>query len=57
MPPILRDVDELKAPITEAVATIDNAMMVGVCQEFDYWLDVCRVTNMVLTRNIFEHSM
>ena len=44
-PPIPRDVDELKARITEAVATIDNAMLGRVWQEFDYRLDVCRVTS------------
>ena len=45
MPPIPRNVDELKARITEAVATIDNAMLGRVWQEFDYLLDVCRVYN------------
>ena len=43
--PILRDVDELKARLTEAVATIDNAMLGRVWQKLDYRLDVCRVTN------------
>ena len=43
--PIPSDVDELKAQITEAVATIDNAMLGRVWQELDYRLDVCRVTN------------
>ena len=38
------DVDELKTQITEAVATIDNAMQVRVWQKFDYRLDACRVT-------------
>ena len=32
--PIPRDVDELKARITEAVSTIDNAMLGRVWQEF-----------------------
>ena len=45
VPPIPRDVDELKARITEAVATFYNAMQGRVWQELDYWLDVCRVTN------------
>ena len=31
--------------ITEVVATIDNAMLGRVWQEFDYRLDVCRVTS------------
>ena len=45
VPPIPRDVDELKARITEAVAIIDNAMLGRIWQELDYRLDVCRVTN------------
>ena len=45
MPLLPKDVDELKARITEAVATIDNAMLERVWQELDYRLDVCRVTN------------
>ena len=45
MPLIPRDVDELKARITEAVATIDNAMLGRVWQEFDYRFDVRRVIN------------
>ena len=44
VPPIPRDVDKLKARITEAVATIDNAMLGRIWQELDYRLDVCRVT-------------
>ena len=43
--PYPRDVNELKARIIEAVATIDNAMLGRVWQELDCWLDVCRVTN------------
>ena len=35
MPPIPTDVDELKAQITEAVSTIDNAMLERVWQELD----------------------
>ena len=45
VPPILRKVDEPNTQITEAVATIDNAMLGRVWQELDYRLDVCRVTN------------
>lgn len=45
VPPLPKDVDELKARITEAVATIDNAVLQRVWQELDYWLDVCRVTS------------
>ena len=36
---------ELKARITEAVATIDNAMLGRIWLELDYRLDMCRVTN------------
>ena len=39
------DLDKPKAQITEAVATIDNAMLGRVWQELDYRLDVCRVSN------------
>ena len=39
------DLDKIKAQITEAVATIDNAMLGRIWQELDYRLDVCRVTN------------
>ena len=45
MPPIPRDVNELKERITEDVATIGNAMLGRVWQEFDHRLDVDRVTN------------
>ena len=37
--------DELKARITETDATIYNAMLGRVSQEFDYRFDVCRVTD------------
>ena len=45
MPPIPRDVDELKARITEVVSIIDNAMLGRVWQELDYRLYVCLVNN------------
>ena len=45
VPPLPKDVDELKAQITEAATTIDNAMLERIWQELDYRLDVCRVTN------------
>ena len=45
VPPTLRDIDELKARITEAVATIDNAMLGRVWLELGYRLGVCRVTS------------
>ena len=45
VPPTSRDVNELNAQITEAVATNDNATLGRVWQELDYRLNVCRVTN------------
>ena len=39
-----RDMEDLQTRITEALATIDNAMLGRVWQEMDYRLDVCRVT-------------
>ena len=47
LPPIPRDADELKARITKAVATIDNAMLGCIWQKFklDYRFNVCCVTN------------
>ena len=43
--PFPRHLDELKTRVTEAVATIDNAMLGRVWQDLDSRLDVCRVTN------------
>ena len=45
LPPLPKDVDELKARSKEAVSIIDNAMLEHVWQESDYRLHVCRVTN------------
>ena len=45
MPPLSKDVDELKVRITEGVATIHNAMLKRVWQELDHQLDVYRVTH------------
>ena len=36
---------QLKEPDVPAVATINNPMLERVWEEFDYRLDVCRVTN------------
>ena len=44
VPPLPRDMEDLQTRITEALATIDNAMLGRVWQEMDYRLDVCRVT-------------
>jgi hypothetical protein len=45
VPPFPRDVAELKERIREATATVDEAMLGRVWQEFDYRVDVCRVTH------------
>ena len=45
VPSLPKDVDKLKVRKTEAVVAIDNAMLECVWQEFNYRLDVCRVTN------------
>ena len=42
---IVSDLNELNTQITEAAATIDNAMLGRVWQELDYRLAVCCVTN------------
>jgi hypothetical protein len=44
MKPCSRDVAEVKERIREATATVDVAMLGRVRQEFDYCVDVCRVT-------------
>ena len=40
-----KNVGELMARITEAIAAIDNAMLKCIWQELDHRLDVYRVTN------------
>ena len=52
--PLSKDVDELKARITEAVATIDNAILECDWQELDYRL---ALGSTVLLLNIFEHPI
>jgi hypothetical protein len=42
-PPLPRDLADLKARII-AVKNIDASMLTRVCQEFDFRIDVCRVT-------------
>jgi len=44
VPPLLRDLAELKARITAAVKNIDAPMLKRVWQELEYRIDVCRVT-------------
>ena len=40
-----KDKDELKARITEGVATIDNTMLERIWNKLNCWLVVCRVAN------------
>jgi hypothetical protein len=44
VPPLPRDLPELRLRILDAVATIDVHMLERVWQELDYRTDVCRVT-------------
>ena len=41
----IRDINDLKQRITEAIATIDEALLQRTWQEIDYRLDVLRATN------------
>jgi hypothetical protein len=44
VPPVPVTVDDLKQPITTATAGVDEDMLTRVGQEFDYRVDICRVT-------------
>jgi hypothetical protein len=44
VPPLLRDLADLKARIIAAVKNIDAHMLTRVWQELEYRFDVCRVT-------------
>ena len=41
----IRDINDLKQKITDAIATIDDAMLQQTWQEIEYHLDVLRSTN------------
>lgn len=45
VPPLPVDIDDLKQRITNALATVDRHMLARVWEEFDYRVDICRVTN------------
>ena len=51
IPPLPRDLADLKARIIAAVKNIDAPMLTRVWQELEYRIDVCRVT-CDATRNI-----
>jgi hypothetical protein len=44
VPPLPRDLDDLKAQIIAAMRNIDAPMMKRVWQELEYHIVVCRVT-------------
>jgi hypothetical protein len=44
IPPLPRDLADLKAPIIAAVKNIDAPMLTRVWQELEYRIDMCRVT-------------
>jgi hypothetical protein len=44
VPPLPRDLPQLRQRIVEAVAAIDGQMLQYVWQELDYMIDICRVT-------------
>ena len=45
VPPLPRDLADLKARIVGAVKNIDAPMLTRVWQELEYHIDVCRVTH------------
>ena len=44
LPPLARELADLKARIIAAVKNIDAPMLTRVWQELEYRIDVCRVT-------------
>jgi hypothetical protein len=44
LPPMPRDLPQLRRRIVLAVAAIDRQMLQRVWQELDYRIDICRVT-------------
>jgi len=44
VPPLPRDLPQLRQRIMEAAAAIDRQMLQRVSQELDYRIDICRVT-------------
>jgi hypothetical protein len=51
VPPLAASLEELRAQITEAVATIDAYMINSIWDEIFYRWDICRVTR----ENHIEH--
>ena len=44
MPPLPQNLEELKRRIEEVATTVSEDMLQRVWQEFDYRVDICRVT-------------
>ena len=44
VPPLPRDLDDMKERIRRAVANVDADMLHRVWDEFEFHLDVCRLT-------------
>ena len=44
VPPLPRDLDELKRRMLEAAASVTADMLVQVWQDMEYKIDVCHVT-------------
>jgi hypothetical protein len=44
VPPLPRDIDELKRRISEADASVTADMFEWVWQEMEYRIDICRMT-------------
>jgi len=52
VPPLPRDLADLKARVTAAVKNIDAPMLTCVWQELEYRIDVCRVTRGAHTEHL-----
>ena len=44
VPPLPADLQDLRNPITAAVALVDRDMLTRVWNKMDYRIDVCRIT-------------
>jgi hypothetical protein len=52
LPPMPRDLPQLRRRIVEAVVAIDHQMVERVWQELDYRIDICRVTRVGHTEHL-----
>ena len=56
VPPLPANFEELKMRITVVLETVTNDMLQGVSQEFNYQLDVCRVTGGAHIKHLSDRS-